>query len=66
MQIKVLTGALWRDEAGWLYLLTLLGDRYEVIEPQTITLTETLEKVQTDELEEYHYGMHVIASCVIN
>ena len=62
---KVLAGALWRDPEGWLYLETLLGDRYRLVEPQMITLTETREKVKTDELQEYHYGQYVVATCVV-
>jgi len=63
---KVLAGALWRDQEGWLYLETSLGDRYRLVEPQTITLTETREKVATGELQEYHYGMLVVATCELN
>lgn len=63
---KVLAGTLWRIQEGWLCLETSTGDRYRLVEPQTLTLAETREKVTTDELQDYHYGMVVVAMCQLD
>jgi hypothetical protein len=63
---KVLAGTLWRDQEGWLFLETSIGDRYRLVEPQTLTLAETREQVKTDELQDYHYGMVVVATCQLD
>lgn len=63
---KVLAGTLWRNQEGWLYLETSSGDRYRLVESQTLTLAETREKVKTDELLDYHYGMVVVATCQLD
>lgn len=65
MKTRVLAGALWRDKDGWLFLETMIGDRHRLIEPQTIMFANTSEKVRTDELQEWHYGQDVIATCEI-
>lgn len=64
MKTKVLAGALWRDEEG-LYLESMIDKRYRLVVPQTLTLADTQEKVHTDELRDYHYGMYIIAVCEI-
>lgn len=63
---KVLAGTLWRAQEGWLYIETSVGDRYRLVEPQTLTLAETREKVSTNELQDYHYGMLVVATCELD
>ncbi|QRG68796.1 hypothetical protein [Brevibacillus choshinensis] len=65
VETRILAGVLSWDKDGQYYLETLMEDRYLLVLPQIITLTETEEKLATDELAELHKGMNVIARCFV-
>ncbi|WNC16085.1 hypothetical protein [Brevibacillus brevis] len=65
METRILAGVLSWDKDGEYYLETLMEDRYPLVLPQIITLTETSEKVATDELNEAHRGASAIARCFV-
>lgn len=65
VETRILSGVLSWDKEGEYYLETLMEERYLLVLPQIITLTETEEKVATDELGERHKGLNAIARCFV-
>lgn len=65
METRILAGTLLWNEEGRIFLETLMEDRYFLVLPQIITLTGTDAKLATDELNEEHFGMNVIARCFV-
>lgn len=65
METRILAGVLTWEKDGQYFLETLMEDRYLLVLPQIITLTETEEKLATDELNETHKGKSVIARCFV-
>jgi len=65
VETRILAGNLLWDKEGQLFLETVTEDRYALVLPQIITLTGTEEKVASDELNEQHIGMNVIARCFV-
>ncbi|GED68422.1 hypothetical protein BRE01_21240 [Brevibacillus reuszeri] len=65
METRILAGNLVWDEEGQLLLETVTEDRFVLVLPQIITLTETEEKLASDELSEKHSGLNVIARCFV-
>lgn len=65
METRILAGVLLWDKEGQYFLETLMEDRYLLVLPQIITLTETGEKLATDELNEIHKGKSAIARCFV-
>ncbi|MFP3392355.1 hypothetical protein [Brevibacillus sp. SIMBA_040] len=65
METRILSGNLIWDKEGQILLETVTEDQYVLVLPQIITLTETEEKVASDELTEQHSGLNVIARCFV-
>ncbi|GIO04136.1 hypothetical protein J31TS6_01640 [Brevibacillus reuszeri] len=65
METRILAGNLIWDKEGQILLETVTENRYVLVLPQIITLTETEEKVASDELTEQHSGLNVIARCFV-
>jgi len=65
VETQILSGVLSWDKEGQYFLETLMEDRYLLVLPQIITLTETDEKLATDELAERHKGKNAIARCFV-
>lgn len=65
VETRILAGNLIWDKEGQILLETVTEDQYVLVLPQIITLTETEEKVASDELTEQHSGLNVIARCFV-
>lgn len=65
VETRILAGNLIWDKEGQILLETVTENRYVLVLPQIITLTETEEKVASDELTEQHSGLNVIARCFV-
>jgi len=60
----LVSGILKKKWDNLLCIETVSGDRYILIEPQLITLTQSGVKVRTDELTDNHWGKQVIGLCI--
>jgi len=65
VETRILAGNLIWDKEGQILLETVMEDQYVLVLPQIITITETEEKVASDELTEQHSGLNVIARCFV-
>ena len=65
VETRILAGNLIWDKEGQILLETVTEDQYVLVLPQIITITETEEKVASDELTEQHSGLNVIARCFV-
>ncbi|MED1951202.1 hypothetical protein P4V73_11430 [Brevibacillus centrosporus] len=65
VETRIISGILSWDQENKYFLETLMENRYFLVLPQIITLTQTDEKLATDELNESHKGKSAIARCFV-